>query len=332
MNPTIFFVALLLSCLGCTSQESKQKSETWSDPAAHKSSFVTANGIRLHYLDWGGTGPALILIHGYGDNPHVFDDLAPAFTDRYRVIAYARRGHGQSDTTGPYSANMLTEDLRGLMDGLEISKAHLAGWSMGGNEITSMAGKYPDRVDHIIYLEGAYDWGDPAFGEVFNSFPPHMNPPASAKASLDAWRTFQKSVWFPAVNDTSRYEAYLRESVIIQPDGSVQPRMSDSISQSVATVLLASRRDYRKVHSPALAIYSETFLDVGNGDTIQCATNLAWEQKYMAPFRKVSIERFRKELPKAEIVSVPGTHMDFVFRSREQVVDAMRKFLSRQNP
>src|ERR1700736_6267142 len=37
-----------------------------------------ANGIRLHYLDWGGLGPALILIHGGLDNAHVFDDLAPA--------------------------------------------------------------------------------------------------------------------------------------------------------------------------------------------------------------------------------------------------------------
>ena len=332
MKPNICAAVLLVVLLGCTSRDSKQ-SEAWSDPAAHKSGFVTANGIRLNYLDWGGTGPALILIHGFGDNPHIFDDVAPAFTDSYRVVAYARRGHGLSDSTGPFSATTLTEDLRGLMDGLNISKAHLAGWSMGGNEITEMAGKYPDRVDHIVYLEGACDWGDPSFVEAFNSIPSIIfNPPASTKTSLDAWRSFNKSTFFPSVSDTSRYEAYVRELVIIQPDGSVRPRMSDSVAQASATVLLTSRRDYRKVLSPALAFYAETMFDVRNGDSVWCATNLAWEHKYMVPFRKASIERIRKEMPQIEIMSVPGTHMDFVFRSREQVVDAMRKFLGRRNP
>ena len=64
-----------------------------ADPALQKSGFVSANGIRLHCLEWCGSGPALILINGYGDNPHIFDGFAPAFTDHYRVVAYARRGH-----------------------------------------------------------------------------------------------------------------------------------------------------------------------------------------------------------------------------------------------
>src|SRR5258708_2428656 len=154
----------------------------WSDTAAHKSGFVTANGIRLHYLDWGGLGPALILIHGGLDNAHVFDDLAPAFTGDFRVIAYDLRGHGRSDAKGPFDTTTRTEDLRGLMDSLGIAKAHLAGWSMGGNDITAMAGSHPERVDHIVYLEGAYDWGDPGFAAAFKSVPVDFTPPASARA------------------------------------------------------------------------------------------------------------------------------------------------------
>jgi pimeloyl-ACP methyl ester carboxylesterase len=127
-----------------------RKTATWSDPAAHKIGFITANGVRLQYLNWGGSGPALILIHGALDNPHMFDDLAPAFTDRFRVIAYAWRGCGRSETKEPYDIGTLTEDLRGLMDGLGIGKAHLAGWSAGGNEITAMASTYPQRVDRIV--------------------------------------------------------------------------------------------------------------------------------------------------------------------------------------
>jgi pimeloyl-ACP methyl ester carboxylesterase len=304
-----------------------QSSAAWTDTAAYKSGFVTANGIRLHYLDWGGLGPVLILIHGGLDNAHIFDDLAPAFSDHFRVIAYDLRGHGRSDAKGPFDTTTRTEDLCCLMDSLGIAKAHLAGWSLAGNDITAMAGTHPERVDSIVYLEGAYDWGGPALADAFNSLPIDFLAPASAMRSLDAYRAYQKTIWLPAVSDTSRFGAYVHDLVVIQSDGTVRPRMTDSVAQEVLRTTLTDRRDYTKVRSPALAIYAETFFDVRNGDPVQLAKNLDWEQKYIAPFRAASIERVRRELPGVEIVKVPGTHKDFVFTSREQVVSAMQRFL-----
>jgi pimeloyl-ACP methyl ester carboxylesterase len=288
---------------------------------------VNANGIRLHYLDWGGLRPVLILIHGGLDNAHIFDELAPAFSDHFRVIAYDLRGHGRSDAQGPFDTTTRTEDLCGLMDSLGIAKAHLAGWSLGGNDITAMAGTHPERVDSIVYLEGAYDWAGPALAYAFKSVPIDFLAPASAMTSLDAYLAYQRTIWLPAVSDTSRFEAYVRDLVVIQPDGTVRPRMSNSVTQEVLRTTLTDRRDYTKVRSPALAIYAETFFDVRNGDPAQLAKNLVWELKYMAPFRAASIERVRRELPSVEIVKVPGTHKDFVFTSREQVVSAMQRFL-----
>ncbi len=321
-----------LLCLSCATAILAQapaprpdRQVSWSDTSPHKSGFVTANGIRLNYLDWGGHGPVLILIHGFGDNPHIFDDLAPAFTDHFRVIAYARRAHGQSDDKGPYDTATLTEDLRGLMDALGIARANLVGHSMGGNEITAMAGAHPERVDRIVYLDAAYDWSDSAFVTALKSLPPgYLNPPASAMASLDAWRAF----WAPEVGDVSRAEAYIRGMVVAQADRTVRPAMSDSVAKVVLTTsLFAGRRDYTKVRCPALAIYAETFLNVRNGDPVRDATNLAWEQKYMAPFRAASVERVRRELPNVKIVRVSGTHTGFFFTSREQVVSAINGFL-----
>jgi pimeloyl-ACP methyl ester carboxylesterase len=288
------------------------------------------NGGRLHYLDWGGTGPALILIHGYGDNPHAFDDLAPAFTDRFRVVAYARRGHGQSDEMPPYDTATLTEDLRSLMDTLGIAKAHLAGWSMGGNEVTAMAGTYPERVDRIVYLDAGFDWADPANAAAFNALPADLTPPPSAMTSIDAYRTSHRRAWFPGVPDTGRFEAYIRDLVIIQPDGTVKPTMSDTAQQALYTTLLTDRRDYRKVKAPALAIYAETFFDTQHGDSTQRAKNLAWEQTYFAPFRDASIARIRREMPQIEIVKVPGTHADFLFTARDRIVGAMNEFFAKR--
>jgi pimeloyl-ACP methyl ester carboxylesterase len=304
-----------------------QSSTAWSDTAAHNSGFVIVNGIRLHYLDWGGLGPALILIHGGLDNAHVFDDLAPALTSHFRVIAYDLRGHGHSDAKGPFDTATRTEDLCGLMDRLGITKAHLAGWSLGGNDITALAGTYPERVDSIVYLEGAYDWGSPALANAFKSLPIDFLAPASAMSSLDAYREYQKTVWFPAVSNTSRFEAYVRDLVGIQSDETVRSRMTDSVAQEVLSTVLTDRPHYTEVRSPALAIYAETFLDVRNGNPTQLAKNLDWEQKHMALFRAASIERVRRELPSVEIVKVPGTHKDFVFTSRKQIVSTMQRFL-----
>jgi pimeloyl-ACP methyl ester carboxylesterase len=320
----------LIALNGCQARDAAPAPVTeaaWTDPAPHRSGFVTANGVRLHYLDWGGTGPALVLIHGYGDNPHAFDDLAPAFTDRFRVVAYARRGHGRSEAKPPYDTATLTEDLRQLMDSLGVARAHLAGWSMGGNEITAMAGTYPDRVDRIAYLDAAFDWADPASVAAFDSLPANLTPPAEAMTSLDAYRASHVAVWFPGMSDLARVEAYVRDLVVVQPDGTVRPAMADSVGQAMFATLLTDRRDYGKVKAPALAIYAETFFDVAHGDSSQRAKNLAWEQKFMVPFRAASIDRVRRELRQVGVVSVPGTHADFLFTSREQVVDAMRRFL-----
>jgi len=309
----------------------------WSDPAIHRSGFATANGVRLHYLDWGGSGPALVLIHGWGDNPHVFDDLAPAFTDRFRVVAYARRGHGQSEARGPFDTVTLTEDLHGLMDALGIAKAHLAGWSMGGNETTGMAATNPDRVGRIVYLDAAYDWADPVFATAFKSLPAWVEAlvaslPDSAMASIHAYLEFGKTLAHPEI-DLDRLEAYLREGVVIQPDGTLRLRVDPNLSQEAFTALTSpiNRRDYTKVRAPALAIYPTTrFLDIHGGDVAQTAELAAWDQKYMIPFREASIERVRRELPQVKVMKVPGDHQYFLFTSRKQVVAAMRRFLLAQ--
>ena len=58
---------------------------------------LKANGVNLHYLDWGGKGKTLLFLHGMGDCAHGFDDLAPKFADHFRVLGLTPRGHGQSD-------------------------------------------------------------------------------------------------------------------------------------------------------------------------------------------------------------------------------------------
>jgi pimeloyl-ACP methyl ester carboxylesterase len=303
----------------------------WSDRSPHSERFVSVNDVRLQYLDWGGSGPALIFIHGLSDNPHIFDDIAPAFTDRFRVIAYARRGHGDSEAKPPYDTATLTEDLRGLMDALGIARANLVGWSMGGNEITAMAVKYPDRVDRLIYLD-SYDTADPDFAAAFKAIPPDLlETPASAMRSIDAFRAYQKATNFRQLNDMSRVEAYIRDLIIMQPDGTLRWRVADTTQRELVAALWSNpERDYRDVHAPILAIYASSEGDPRVENPKLRQEERHWEQKYWPPFREKSIHRLLEAPTHVQIVSVPGSHMNFFLISRPTVVRLILRFLCGQ--
>jgi len=325
-------ITATLLCIACRPAETPPPAETsaapaWRDSAAHTERFVATNGVRLHVLDWGGSGPALVLIHGYGDSPHVFDDIAPAFIDRFHVVAYARRGHGKSSSGESFSNATLAADLIGMMDSLGIAKASLAGWSMGGNEITAAAGLFPDRVEKVVYLDGAYDWSDAAFAGSMGDLPIALDPPVAARASLDAYKAWLIPTWFPDVAP-ARIEAHVREIANPQPDGTLSPVPDSASTARAFGALQSERRDYTKVRVPALAIYSEIFLAQPGPDSAATATIQAWEAKHMVPFRRTSQARIRKELKGVEIVTVPGSHASFMFVARDSVAAAMRRFLS----
>src|SRR5580658_9229787 len=88
--------ALLLSMAGCAHAQGSawaRANDGYIDQAPHRVGFVTvAKGVRLEYLDFGGTGEPLVLLAGIGNTAHAYDDFAPGFTDRFHVIAITRRG------------------------------------------------------------------------------------------------------------------------------------------------------------------------------------------------------------------------------------------------
>jgi len=121
--------------------------------------FAIVNGIKLHYIDWGGEGPSILFLPGLGDSADSFNSLAPRFTDRFHVWGLTRRGQGQSDKpTSGYDPQTLAADIRSFMDTRGIQRATLIGFSVAGNEMTRFATLYPNRVDRLVYLDAADDY------------------------------------------------------------------------------------------------------------------------------------------------------------------------------
>jgi pimeloyl-ACP methyl ester carboxylesterase len=291
--------------------------------------FVQTNGVRLQYLDYGGSGPFLILIHGLADDPHSFDDLAPAFTDQRHVIAYARRGSGSSDARGPYDDATLAADLLGLMDALKIARADLAGTSAGGNEVTRVAGERPERVRRVVYLDAAYDWTDPDFRAAYQARPAgDADEAARAMVSFDAFRSHEKSNRYSQLDSMRRVESYLREKVVILPDGSLKERMPPQVREALYSALFANApRNYRRMRCPVLAIYAEHYYDVFGPGADRRTALLEYERAYWDAFQKKSMARLQSDLPAAQLAQVRGAHGNFLLISRDDVVRRMRRFL-----
>lgn len=123
----------------------------------------------LHFLDWGGNKQPLLLLAGLGDTAYIFTEFARQLTDNFHVIAMTRRGYGESDVTRDgYCISDRAEDIRGAMDAFKLPQAILVGHSAAGDELTAFATKYPQRIRALVYLDAAYDRGDPKTPE------PHM--------------------------------------------------------------------------------------------------------------------------------------------------------------
>ncbi len=140
---------------------------------AGASAFVEVNGVRLHYLDWGGDGETVLFLHGLGDEASRFEPLASRLRRDFRVLGLDWRGHGQSDAPARgYDTGTLVSDLAAFLDRLGIGKVHLVGHSLAGDQLTRFAGLFPDRVGKLVYLDAAFDRGDlPAL------FATHPTPP-----------------------------------------------------------------------------------------------------------------------------------------------------------
>ncbi len=108
-----------------------------------------------HYFVEKGEGEPIILLHGNGENCGYFEKQMDVLSRQYHVYAIDTRGHGKTPRgKRPFTIRQFAKDLVGFMDEHSIEKAHLLGFSDGGNIAMVFAIYYPERVDKLI-LNGA---------------------------------------------------------------------------------------------------------------------------------------------------------------------------------
>jgi pimeloyl-ACP methyl ester carboxylesterase len=188
MKPNILIAIALLTLHVSVGVPAQSGAERSADRSPHREGFVTSGGVRLHYLDWGGTRPNLVFVTGFGSAAHDFDRVADHFASRFRVIAITRRGTSPSDEpSSGYDLARLTADVTAVLDALSVDRAHFVGHSMAGTEMMQFAHLYPARVLSMVFIDAAVD--PAAAWRVMMKDPqgPPKSPVGSVSEQIDRW-------------------------------------------------------------------------------------------------------------------------------------------------
>jgi len=122
-----------------------------------RSHLVTANRLRHHLLEWGESGPVVVLLHGYLEHAHTWHMVAPRLVAAgYHVYGLDWRGHGDSEWIGAggyYHFADYTADLAAIVPQL-AERVALVAHSMGGGAAVTYTGTFPDRVSALVSVEG----------------------------------------------------------------------------------------------------------------------------------------------------------------------------------
>jgi pimeloyl-ACP methyl ester carboxylesterase len=113
------------------------------------------NGIEIDY-EVSGHGPTLLLSHGYGSTRHMWDDQHRAFADRWRVVSWDMRGHGQTESPADpkqYSAALTVADMRALLQHVGAERAVIGGLSLGGYVSLAFALAHPELTQALVICD-----------------------------------------------------------------------------------------------------------------------------------------------------------------------------------
>lgn len=113
---------------------------------------IISNNISLYYKTTGKGYPIILISGCNGDHQSVWPhSVVDVLAKHFQVIQFDNRGVGQSDQPDiPYSIEMMADDTAGLMQALQLEKAHLIGYSMGGQIAAKFAEKYPEKINKMI--------------------------------------------------------------------------------------------------------------------------------------------------------------------------------------
>ena len=318
-------VALALATARGQSPPEGATAPAHADRSSHRSAFVARDGVRLHYLDWGGTGPVVVLLPGYALTAHAYDDVGRLRARDFRVLAVTPRGIGESDAppdSAGYTVATMVADLRAVLDSLGVQRAALVGHSMSGATIAEFALAHPDRVTRLVFLD-AYPYWAAVNGDSVSALSPVEGHRFTGEMTYPRVRRFLETYRFGGWNDA--LEADLRANVL-----GAELERRRALTAGYISDQGAHPPDLGKISVPALEICAMPSVATDypwlRSGTAAYARAERFVREVQRPFGHTLCERFAATVPGGRTREVTGSH--YVFFTRPALTaELVRQFL-----
>jgi pimeloyl-ACP methyl ester carboxylesterase len=305
------------------------KETAWLDPSPHRAQFITVeNNIRLEVLDWGGSGRPLVLLAGLGNTAHVFDKFAPKLSPAYHVYGITRRGFGASSAPLPsgdamYSADRLGDDVLAVLDALRLSRPVLAGHSLGGEELSSVGSRHPERVAGLIYLDAgyAYAYYDRSRGDLGIDLIDLRKKLEQLQPGKDAQdpRHLIEELLAATLPGFERDLKEMHKNLTEAP-----PALRTPALPPISQAIMAGMQKYTDIRVPALGIYA---VPHATGQPYKDdAERVAAEARDEAN-TGAQAKAFESGVPSARVVRLPHANHYVFFSNEADVLREMNAFL-----
>jgi pimeloyl-ACP methyl ester carboxylesterase len=138
---------------GSSNDTPRQRSSVVQGSTEFRSGYVSTNGVRLHYVR-GGTGPAIVLLHGWPQTWYQWRRVMPELARNHTVVAVDMRGFGNSSKPASgYDFRTVATDISGLITQLGLGRVHVVGHDMGAVAAYRLAADHRDQVQTLTYMD-----------------------------------------------------------------------------------------------------------------------------------------------------------------------------------
>ena len=320
----------LASLLTIASPLAAQNTPNERDTSPHSIRFVTVqDNVKLEVLDWGGSGRPIILLHGGNSTAHEFDTFAPKLTGSYHVYGITRRGCGASSspdaTDANYTADRLGDDVLAVISELGIDPPVLVGHSLGGQELSSIGSRHPQRIAGLIYLDAAYQYAyydrSKGFLDIdVNEVRRKLEQLEPGKRPQDPTSLIDELLQtdLPNLEKTLRQIDERFKNAPPQPPASTQ-HARPPMPPILAAMMRGSER-YTDIRAPALAVYALEAVGGSEGSAREAV-------EARNQMKRDQATAFRAGVPSAHVVLLENASHD-VFQSNESdILREMNEFI-----
>lgn len=296
----------------------------------------TEPGVKVEVLDWGGSGPSLVLLAGLGAKGSDYGSFPVALRTNFHVYAITRRGYGNSSAPVPtaenYSANRLADDVIAVVNKLHLSRPLIVGHSLAGEELSSIGSRMPERVAGLVYLDAGYRYAlsGPGLNDLqidmisMRRYLSHalddINP-VEGKNSVDAFLKelpdFEKEL-------QAYSHALARAAPMSTADLAKEEADRNTPEGRAERAILDSEQRYKSVKCPMLVIFAYPHQLPSNVTGVERAER----EKQDMEFVDQRLRLFRAQ-PDAKIVLLPHAAHDVHDSNRAEVLKEIEDFAAR---